>query len=847
MNRNPRLRLPNLSITPRQVHGTQFDQRGQFSSLPRTLRTRRLLKKEARNMRIGRSLLMQRGPVNPPDAMHDGRSETLACLQRALDNAGQGIPHLALAHVEDCRDYLRALIPTLQKVELRDTSQSIESLNMILAQALHDAGTLIEASLSAEWKLLDRYRNYAEHIFNYTPNGLLVMDAQFRIRTINPVMRRILDLSPDESVDGLALSTLLKVPALHAAAKEVLASGVPHQGINMMDEDGRRYCEQYQLGLSRFNDRDESLLLLVAHDIARVLEAKAALSDSEERFRLSFHQAAVGLVHFDASGRILRSNRKLQQVLGYDAAEMQALYLCDLADPEEECDYDQMTQRILNGEIQDYVSEKRYVRKDGESIWGQVTVSSMRESSGEIHFIAAIEDITERKATEYRMRHLASHDHLTGLPNRSLMMDRLAMAIEQSRQAYPSKQTLAVLFVDLDRFKNINDSLGHDVGDQVIIEIGRRLLACVRPGDTVARLGGDEFVVVLVNAGQQHHIALVADRILKAICAPMLLNGHELFLGGSIGISLYDRDGTDSATLLKNADTAMYQAKQSGKGRYTFYVNEMSKDALQFLRMDAALRRAIERKEFHLVYQPQVSIADGRIIGFEALLRWQPPGEAVIPPDQFIGLAEETGLIVQIGEWVLQTACHQLVAWQRAGLCPDDIKMSVNLSATQFRQADMVDTVRRVLSASKCPARCLVLEITESVIMDSPESTVEILNALSSFGLQLAIDDFGTGYSSLSYLKRFPIHTLKIDRSFIRDISIDGNDAEIVKAVIALAHAMNRNIVAEGVEDSVQLDFLRHHGCDQAQGFYFGQGIVHEEAAAVLSRQQLPFPAIRAA
>ncbi|HZG20714.1 MAG TPA: EAL domain-containing protein [Herbaspirillum sp.] len=856
MNRNARWRMQSAPIAhtigATATHAEQAAPAGAGGKL-RKPRGRPWLKKISRNVRAAR-LGIASGTSS--GVTEDGDHGALARLRLSLQQADTAQPHLALAHVEDCRGYLRELMPTLQQLRVRHQGKTIEFLNTILTQALHDVASIIDASIAADRRLLDRYRNYAEHIFNYTPNGLLVMDGQCRIRTANPVMRRILGLGADVPVDGMALPAVFKVPALYAAAGEVLASGVPHQGINLIDDEGHERCGHYQFGLSRFDDGDEALLLLVAHDIARVLEAKAALADSEERFRLSFHQAAVGLVHFDAAGRILRSNRKLQQVLGYDANEMQRLNLCDLADPDEECDHDHMTQRILNGEIQDYVSEKRYVRKDGQSIWGQVTVSSMRESNGEVHFIAAIEDITERKATEYRMRHLANHDHLTGLPNRSLMMDRLDLAIAQARLASaplsssPSsspRHTLAVLFIDLDRFKTINDSLGHDIGDQVIVEVAHRLLACVRPGDTVARLGGDEFVVVLANAGQQRHIAAVADRILEAICQPMLLNGHDLFLGGSIGISLYDRDGSDSATLLKNADTAMYQAKQGGKRRYVFYANEMSKDALQFLRMDAALRRALERREFHLVYQPQVSIASGRIIGFEALLRWQPPGEAVIAPDQFIGLAEETGLIVQIGEWVLETACRQLVAWQRAGLCPQDIKMSVNLSATQFRQDDMVATVQRVLAATQCPPHCLVLEITESVIMDSPESTVQILNALSAFGVQLAIDDFGTGYSSLSYLKRFPIHTLKIDRSFIRDISIDGNDAEIVKAVIALAHAMNRNIVAEGVEDSVQLDFLRDHGCDQAQGYFFGKGIAHEEAAALLSRQELPLHSVRVA
>jgi diguanylate cyclase (GGDEF)-like protein/PAS domain S-box-containing protein len=741
----------------------------------------------------------------------------------------------AQAYVALYRASIGKLLPELLQGAGQNQSHLPRLLNTLLECAFHELGALVDVSAAASRRSLDRYRNYAEHIFSSTPNGLLVMDGKYRVRSCNPVMRRILGLTAEQGVDELLLPEIFKVPALYRSAAAVIHTGMPHQGIHLVDDDGVDRTGNYQFGLSCIDDGEERLLLLVAHDISTVLEAKAALGESEERFRLSFHQAAVGLAHVGENGDILRSNQKLQQVLGYSEQELRKMRLDDIAHQDDADDHRIMRRRILTGQIQDYVRERRYVRSNGDIMWGQVTVSSMKDSHGKVRYIAAIEDITERKNAEHAMRHLASHDTLTGLPNRGLLMERLAASIER---AQGSTHSLALLFIDLDRFKNINDSLGHDVGDQVIVEVARRLTSAVRAGDTVARLGGDEFVVLLDKAGRQEDIAAVAGKILDTVAQPMSLSGHELFLSSSIGISMYIKDGDNSATLLKNADTAMYQAKQSGKGRYKFYVHEMGKDALEALRLEAALRRALEREEFVLAYQPQVDISSGRIVGFEALIRWHPPGKDMIYPDKFIALTEETGLIVPIGEWVLETACRQITAWQRAGL-GRGLKMSVNLSASQFRQDDIVDMVRRTLLRTGCAAEDLVLEITESVVMENPEATVDTLRQLSAMGVRLAIDDFGTGYSSLSYLKRFPIHTLKIDRSFIRDIDVDSDDAEIVKAVIALAHVMNRNIVAEGVEDGVQLDFLRHHGCDQAQGYYFGKGVAYDEATRLLELQGL--------
>jgi diguanylate cyclase (GGDEF)-like protein len=394
---------------------------------------------------------------------------------------------------------------------------------------------------------------------------------------------------------------------------------------------------------------------------------------------------------------------------------------------------------------------------------------------------------------------------------------------------------VAVLFVDLDRFKNINDSLGHDAGDEVIVEIGRRIVRSLRETDTAARQGGDEFVVVLGDLAQEADACTVAQKILDTLCQPMLLRGQEIFPTGSIGIGLYPRDGTDTPALLKNADTAMYRAKGDGGNKYQFYANSMSMAALDSLRMEGALRRALERDEFRLYYQPQVDIATGAVVGVEALLRWQPQLGPMIAPDDFIPIAEQTGLIVPIGDWVLATACAQQKAWCDAGLPP--LTVSVNLSARQFQQRDLVELVARLVRDTGCDAASLALEITETAVMENPQAAVAIFRQLNEMGVRLAIDDFGTGYSSLAYLKRFPIDSLKIDRSFVRDITRDADDAAIVHAVIALAHSMKLKVVAEGVEDTRQLQFLREHGCDQMQGYYFSKPIPAGDIEQLLRKQ----------
>jgi diguanylate cyclase (GGDEF)-like protein/PAS domain S-box-containing protein len=585
--------------------------------------------------------------------------------------------------------------------------------------------------------------------------------------------------------------------------------------------------------LRAIQSEGRQLLVAVVRDITSRLQAEAELRESEERFRVGFNQAAVGLAHVAPEGRWLMANRKLCEIVGYSQKELVNLTYQQLTHPEDLITDLEYAQKMLSREISEQSREKRYRHKNGHYIWVNLTISLVWDSAGRPkYYSTVVEDISRRKQMEGELLHLANHDALTGLPNRSLLLDRLSQAI-----AYANRldRQVGVMLIDLDRFKNINDSLGHEIGDKIIMEIGRRLQSDVRAGDTVARLGGDEFVVVLADVTYEDAVAISAQTILESLSQPMVIEDHEFYPAGSIGISLYPKDGHDGHTLLKNADTAMYRAKDAGRNNFQFYANDMNARALDRLKLEAGLRRALAREEFVLHYQPQMDLASGEIVGVEALLRWQPPGQQMVFPGDFIPIAEETGLIVPIGEWVLRTACGQHKTWEAAGTMRP-VKMAVNLSVRQFKQQHIVKTVSRILEETGCSPAFLELEITESIIMENPEAAAETLQQLSDMGVSLAIDDFGTGYSSLSYLKRFPINALKIDRSFVRDITTDADDAAIAKAVIALAHSMKLTVIAEGVETVEQLDFLRQQRCDQMQGYFLSRPIAADQIEKLLPR-----------
>jgi diguanylate cyclase (GGDEF)-like protein len=427
-------------------------------------------------------------------------------------------------------------------------------------------------------------------------------------------------------------------------------------------------------------------------------------------------------------------------------------------------------------------------------------------------------EMEEIRQAQHRLDFVAHYDSLTGLPNRTLFLDRLQQAIAQATR---NDKCIGLLFLDIDNFKFINDTLGHAHGDELLKGAAQRVRECIRGNDTVARLGGDEFTIMLVELDDGQHAAAVAKKVLDAVAKPFLLDEHESYVTASIGIAVYPGDGNSIQLLLKHADTAMYHAKAQGKNNYQFYAPGMNEKAQQRLTVEQHLRRALENGEFTLYYQPQVDLANGGIVGVEGLLRWTCYQLGPVPPSEFIPIAEETGLIAPIGEWVIETACRQARQWHVQG--HDRLRMAINLSSLQFRQKNLARDIWRILEESGLRAEFLELEITESALMQSTDNTIAMLKQLKEIGVHFSIDDFGTGYSSLSYLKRFPISSLKIDQSFVRDIASDADDAAIVIAIIAMAESLKLNTVAEGVETVAQLDFLREHGCRTAQGYYFGR------------------------
>ncbi len=552
-----------------------------------------------------------------------------------------------------------------------------------------------------------------------------------------------------------------------------------------------------------------------------------ALRKAEEKYRAIFQGAVVGIFQSTPGGRYVDVNPAMARMLGYDSPQELVASITDISqqvyvDPESR----EELMRLLSedGMVKNFECAVR--RKDGSQMWFCANVRAVSEDGVLVGYEGTNEDITVRKVAEERIQFLAYYDALTGLPNRTLFQDRLDKALAGARR---QGNKIALLFLDLDGFKIINDSLGHAVGDLLLQEVAERLKKWGREQDTVARLGGDEFLIMLTQVRELPDVAVAAERLMDAMTAEFVVQGHSLNVSCSIGVSMFPEHGTDCETLIKNADAAMYGAKDSGRNSFRFFAEDMNTQAVERLSLGNSLRSALGKNELFLMYQPQVHLATGRVTGLEALLRWQHPDLGLVPPDKFIRIAENSGLIIPIGEWVLRTACRQAKKWQDEGL--PAISVAVNVSAVQFRQQGFCDLIRSVLHETGLAAEYLELELTESLLLANADVTLSVLRELKSMGLTLAIDDFGTGYSNFTSLRQFGVSKLKIDRSFIRDVATNPEDSAITAAIISMAKSLRLKVIAEGVENEAQMSMLRAHQCDEIQGYYFSRPLTVDHVA----------------
>ncbi|WP_454874742.1 sensor domain-containing protein [Paraburkholderia xenovorans] len=677
-----------------------------------------------------------------------------------------------------------------------------------------------------------RSNQMLEAVIDNIPQRIFWKDLESRYLGCNMAFARDAGLAYPEQVVGKSdadmpwrdFSSLL-----NDHDREVASTGVPKMNfeVDLMIDGVHRTTVTSKLP---FTDGDGRVIGVLG-SYTDITERKRA--DLALRLQSRALDASVNAILITApspAGNLIEYvNPAFMRITGYDAAEAIG-HDCRLLQRD---DRDQEGVALIrqalaaNREVSAVV---RNYRKDGALFWNQLFIAPVPDQDGVItHHIGVINDVTDLMRYQEQLEYQANYDSLTRLPNRNLLRDRLQHALIVAQRHHKG---VAVVFIDLDGFKNVNDSLGHSVGDRLLSVVAERLARCTRTSDTVARHGGDEFVIVMTDTVDEKSLIAWMERVRVSISEPVWLDGTELYVGCSMGASLFPQDGEDAETLMKKADLAMYRAKDMGRNTFQFYQPEMNASAGTRLNLERRLRRALRDNQFLLHYQPQVDIVSGQIVGTEALVRWRDPEVGLVPPSSFIPVAEESGLIGPLSEWVLREACRQNKAWQDEGLPP--ARVSVNLSARVFQQRDIARLVMQVLDETGLEPQYLELELTESTIMRNAEEAVSMLNELHALGIGLAIDDFGTGYSSLSYLKRFPVDRLKIDRSFVSDIGISGDDETITSAIIALAHSLKLQVIAEGVETSAQLDFLKERACDEMQGFYFAKPLSTDAISELL-------------
>src|SRR5271157_5688551 len=676
----------------------------------------------------------------------------------------------------------------------------------------------------------ERYQSILENMHE----GCYEVDLTGNFTFCNDSLCRIHKRSKDEMMGMNNRQFMDKETAkkVFESFNRVYKTGEPLPGVNyqIIRKDGvTRYIES-SISLLKDSSGKPIGFRGITRDITERKQTEESLRQSEEKFRNILESIQEGYFEVDLNGNLTFYNDSMSRLIGYSKEELPGMHYRQFTNEETAKKVYQAFNEVYNTGEPSKGFDWQIIRKDGIEGFIEASVTLQKDSSGKpTGFKGMIRDITERKRVEQQINYMATHDALTGLPNRLMFSQLLNHAI---RSAQRHKRQLAVFFIDLDRFKTINDSLGHEAGDRLLKEIGKRFKRSLRAVDVVGRLGGDEFVIFIEEVEEFRQVALVAHKLLSSAIKLMVLTGEECRITASIGISIYPRDGLDEQSLMKNADIAMYFAKEEGKNNYQFYSKDIQSQSNERLSLETNLRSALERKEFFLHYQAKVDFKTGEITGVEALLRWDNPYLGLITPTQFIPVAEETGLIVPIGRWVMKTTCAQNVAWQRQGLPP--IRISINLSLRQLMDDKLLEDIKAALDDSGMAANLLELEITESMVMHNPARLIAELTNIKKLGVRLAIDDFGTSYSSLAQIQHFPIDTLKVDRSFIRNLTQNSENQAITESIIAMGKTLSLTVVAEGVETQEQKDFLRDLICDEMQGFHFSRPIAPDQFGDLL-------------
>lgn len=690
------------------------------------------------------------------------------------------------------------------------------------------AATLLDAPV-AFISFIDRTRQWFK-----ARHGLHVTELPRDVAPCSALLqssKSLLILTPDNNPELARACAALGVPEARffAAVPLRTVDGWTLGSLAVLDRRPRRLSATQQRCLQEIS----TLILQEMEHRSEVQSLQSALHQSEERFQLFTERAQdYAVMMLDPAGRITTWNGGAERISGYRGEEVLGRHISLLYLPED-VDAGIPARRLECAEKNGFTEHEDWcLRRDGSRFRALNTLTALRDANGALRgFCKITRDLTQHRQAEEQIAFLAHHDLLTGLPNRHLFREKIAQAIAR---AYRNHRKIGVLLLDLDRFKHVNESLGHKQGDQLLKMVAERLQTCVRDGDMIARQGGDEFILLVPDINGHEDLSRIANRLIGALQAPFLLGHHEVYVTPSIGASIFPDDGTDYELLLKHADIAMYQAKTHGRNRFQVFLPSMAPNTPERISLEADLHKALSNSEFLLYYQPQIAVHSGRVIGVEALLRWQHPQRGLILPGDFIPLAEETGLIVPIGEWVVRTACQQCQQWARQGFT--GLRVAVNLSLRQFQQPDLISGISNVLYETGIAPHVLELEITESMAVEEADHMASTLHKIKALGVQLALDDFGTGYSSLNYLKQLPIDTVKIDRSFIRTLESDARGAAITRGIIHIAHSLNITVIAEGVDTPQQLDFLRQHRCDALQGFLISRPIPPEALTELLQR-----------